>query len=101
MMTRARSSDRRLARTVWVGRGRSDGGRRRSWLEAIARSLPAAIAAPAAGILGERLLEGRAGEDGPELVAEDELGVGRLPQEVVGEPLLAAGADDQVGVVHL
>ena len=40
-------------------------------------------------------------EVGPELVAEDELRVGALPEQVVGDPLLAAGADQQVGVVHL
>ena len=43
----------------------------------------------------------RAVEVGPQLVGEDQLGVGGLPQQVVGQPLLAAGADDQVGVVHL
>ena len=49
----------------------------------------------------ERRLERLAREVGPELVAEHELRVGGLPQQVVGQPLLAARADDQVGIVHL
>src|ERR1035437_7538256 len=60
-----------------------------------------AEATPARGILGERLLERLTREVGPQLVAEDELGVGRLPQQVVRQPALAARADDHVGVVHL
>src|SRR5215207_3526455 len=44
---------------------------------------------------------GRAVEVRPQLLAEDELGVGRLPHEVVAETLLAARADDEVRVVHL
>src|SRR5690242_20075695 len=63
-------------------------------------SSPAEATAPA-GELGERLLEGLAREFGPQLLAEDELGVGRLPQQVVGQPLLAAGTDDHVGIVHV
>ena len=39
-------------------------------------------------------------EVGPEHVLEDELGIGRLPQQEVGQALLAGGADDQVGVGH-
>src|SRR5439155_11683660 len=52
-------------------------------------------------ILLERLLERLAREVGPQLLAKHELGVGRLPQQVVGQTLLATRADDQVGVVHL
>ena len=37
----------------------------------------------------------------PQLVAKDQLGIGGLPHEVVAQPLLAARADDDVGVVHL
>src|SRR5581483_11366367 len=33
---------------------------------------------------------------GPQHVLEHQLGVGRLPQQEVGQPLLSAGADDQV-----
>ena len=40
-------------------------------------------------------------EVGPELVAEDELRVGALPEQEVRDPLLAAGPDQQVGIVHL
>jgi hypothetical protein len=35
-------------------------------------------------------------ELGPERVGEDELGVGGLPEEEVGDAVLAAGADDEV-----
>jgi hypothetical protein len=49
----------------------------------------------------QRRLERRAVEVGPQLVAEDELGVRRLPEQVVRQALLAAGADHEVGVVHL
>src|SRR4029077_14587300 len=60
-----------------------------------------AEAPPALGELDERLLQRLAREVRPQLVAKHELRVGRLPQQVVGEPLLAARADDQVGIVHL
>src|ERR1019366_484618 len=61
----------------------------------------ASEAAPARGVLAQRALEHLAGEVRPELVAEHQLRVGALPQQVVGDPLLAAGADDQVRVVHV
>src|SRR5690349_13522447 len=60
---------------------------------------PSAVLAPL--VLGQRLLESAAGEVRPELVAEDQLGVGQLPEQVVGQPALAAGPDHQLGVVHL
>ena len=37
----------------------------------------------------------------PQLLAEDELRVGALPEQEVRDPLLAAGADQEVGLVHL
>src|SRR3546814_3958129 len=37
-------------------------------------------------------------EVGPQLVDEDELAVGRLPEQEVAEPLLARGADHQIGI---
>src|SRR5271166_33568 len=64
-------------------------------------SSPATEPPLALGELREGLLEGHAREVGPQLLAEDELRVGGLPQQVVGQAALAAGADDQVGVVHL
>src|SRR4051812_28987380 len=67
------------------------------WLDRLAATEPALPGA----VLLQRGLERLAGEVGPQLVAEDELGVGGLPQQVVGQPLLAAGADHEVGVVHL
>src|ERR1035441_5540800 len=51
--------------------------------------------------LQERLLKGLAVELRPQLVAEHELGVRRLPQQEVGQSVLAAGADYHLGVVHL
>src|SRR5690242_4630047 len=50
---------------------------------------------------GERLLEVRPREVRPQHVGEMQLGVGGLPQQVVRDPLLARGPDQQIGVVHL
>src|ERR1700722_14073296 len=103
------------------GRRRTSGPRTRSGLRVRPPTVrPAGVCAPdeerplairarssraeapaAAGELGKRLLERLAREVRPQLVAEDELGVRRLPQQVVRQALLAARADDQVGVVHL
>src|SRR6185436_18702258 len=55
-------------------------------------------AALAAGIFAQRLLELRLAEIRPHHVEEDELRIGALPQQEIGQPLLAGGADDQVGV---
>src|SRR5262245_37845882 len=52
----------------------------------------------AAAVFGERLLQDSAVEVGPVGGNEYEFAVGRLPQQEVGEPLLAAGADDEVGI---
>src|ERR1700679_1385346 len=51
--------------------------------------------------LRDRLLERRAREVGPHLVTEHELRVGGLPEQVVRQALLAAGADDQVWIVQV
>src|SRR5262245_30298761 len=37
-------------------------------------------------------------EVGPEYVEEIQLGIGRLPQQEVGQPLFAAGADEEIDV---
>src|SRR6202035_1769263 len=68
---------------------------------AISRPSPSTEAPPALRELGQRLLQRLAREVGPQLVAEDELRVGGLPQEVVRQAALAARADDEVGIVHL
>src|SRR3954454_14106120 len=57
--------------------------------------------APARRVLLERRLEGLAREVRPQLVAEHELRVRALPQQVVARALLPRGPDDQVGIVHL
>ena len=51
--------------------------------------------------IGERLNGGReigSGEVGPQDVGEVKLGVGRLPQQEVTQPLFSAGADQQIDV---
>src|SRR6202020_1552637 len=80
---------------------RPRGGRRVCAPPAISCDSSRTEAPAAAGELGERLFERIAREVRPELVAEDELCVGRLPQQVVRQALLSARADDQVRVVHL
>src|SRR6266540_4234527 len=63
--------------------------------------LPAAEAAPAAGVVVESGAELVLAEIGPERVDEDQLGIGELPQEKVRNPQLAGGTDQEVGVRHL
>src|SRR5438445_2585674 len=107
-MTRNRASAI-AGRAVSTRVPRSERFWRRAWPRAaaprartaISRPSPPAESAAALRELGERLLERLAREVGPELVPEYELGVGRLPQQVVGQAPLAARADDHVGVVHL
>src|SRR2546423_12792700 len=67
------------------------------WLRRLAATEPP-LARP---VLRQRGLKGLAREVRPQLVAEDELAVRRLPEQVVGQPPLATGADHEVGVVHL
>src|SRR4051794_32050129 len=57
--------------------------------------------APARGVLVERRLERLAREVRPQLVAEHELRVGDLPEQVVRDAQLAARADQEVGIVHV
>ncbi len=42
-----------------------------------------------------------AAEVGPKAVGDEDFGVGDLPEEEVGDALLAGGADDEVGVGHV
>ena len=58
----------------------------------------AAEPALAAAIFGDRAFERGAVEIRPIGRHEHELAVGRLPQQEIRQPLLAAGADDQVGI---
>src|SRR5947207_13810260 len=67
------------------------------WLRRLAATEPPLARA----VLRQCGLEGLASEVGPQLVAEDQLAVGGLPEQVVRHPPLAARADHQVGVVHL
>ena len=41
-----------------------------------------------------------AAEVGPEAIGDEDLGVGDLPQEEVGDALFARGANDEIGVGH-
>src|SRR5262245_14381988 len=60
-------------------------------------SLPTVPARPPCE-LEQRGVERVGTEVGPQAVGEHELRVGRLPDEEVADPLLAAGPDDEVGV---
>ncbi len=84
---------RATARRAGPGRGRGP----RGLGSAAPRALPAEPAR-APGELEQRLVEGGRAEVRPQAVGEHELRVGGLPDEEVADPLLAAGADDEVGV---
>src|SRR3569623_1577739 len=62
--------------------------------------LDSPIAAISAGIVLEHLAERRFVEIRPVLLDEDEFGIGALPKQEVRDPLLAAGADDDVRIGH-
>src|SRR6185437_4162317 len=66
-----------------------------------ARSNGSAVATFAAVIVAQRLLEIGLAEVGPQRLREDELGIGGLPQQEIADALLAAGADDEVGIGHV
>ena len=65
------------------------------------RLIDPAEAALAALVLAHRVEEVLAAEVGPQHVGEDELAVGQLPQQEVGDAVLARRADHEVGVGHL
>src|SRR5215469_16589124 len=56
------------------------------------------IAPLAPTIIGDCLLQIVTAEIGPQRLGEDELGIGALPQQEVADALLAAGADQQIGI---
>src|SRR4029077_10035620 len=58
-------------------------------------------APPALGELAQRPLERLAVEVRPQLLREHQLRIGTLPEQIVGDPLLAAGSDQEVGIVHI
>src|SRR5689334_11743252 len=61
--------------------------------------LAGAAEAPLAPLVRrDRLAERLGAEIGPERLGEVELGVGELPEQEVGDALLAAGADEEVGL---
>src|SRR5262249_46935280 len=52
----------------------------------------------ASAIIGDRLLQLRSAEIRPQRLGEDKLGIGALPQQEIADALLAAGADQQIGI---
>ena len=66
--------------------------------EALAEATEATLAAL---VSGDGFEEMKAAEVGPEAVGNEDLGVGDLPEEEVGDALLAGGADHEVGVGHV
>src|SRR5271163_135517 len=65
--------------------------------EAVAET---AVAAFAALEVGDGFEQMHPAEVGPEAVGDKDLGVGDLPEQEVRDALLAAGADDQIGIGH-
>ena len=66
--------------------------------EGLAEATEAAFAALVGGDGFEKV---EAVEVGPEAVGDEDLGVGDLPEEEVGDALLSGGTDDEVGVGHV
>jgi hypothetical protein len=63
-----------------------------------ARGVDPAEAALAALVVEQGRQQGRLIEIGPEHIGDVQLGVGQLPEQEVADPLLTAGADQQVGI---
>src|SRR5688572_16897179 len=95
----------RIRSTSSLERGRSSAGRTFSSVASLviaasctrAQRKPAE-AAVARAELADGGLELLAAEIGPVAVDEHELSIGRLPEKEIGQPHLAAGADEQVGI---
>src|SRR5260370_108323 len=68
---------------------------------ASARSNGGAVATFAAVIVAQRFLEIGLAAIPPQRRGEDELGIRRLPQQEIADALLAAGADDEIGIRHV
>ena len=66
--------------------------------EGLAETTEAAFAAL---VGGDGFEEMEAVEVGPEAIGDVDLGVGDLPEEEVGDALLAGGTDDEIGVGHV
>src|SRR4051794_21779418 len=80
-------------------RARRIGGASTAALRARSRSIRSATEPALAGrVFGEGEIEVGGPEVGPQGLGDDELSVGRLPDQEVREPVLATGADHQVGV---
>src|SRR6478672_9285353 len=92
--TAASSSGPRIAADTT----RSSRPRKRAGAAALAAD--AAIATIAATELGDGPFEMLLAEVGPQGVDEHQLGIGALPEQEIADALLAAGADQEVGIGH-
>ena len=77
-----------------------EGHRRRGRIEGDASSTDAEPAVPALE-LADGLEQVLSAEVGPQHVGEHQLAVGQLPEQEVGDPELAGGADDQIRIGHV
>ena len=93
----ARRRKRRAWRSSLRDAGRPQAARSFTGHDPVRAHEPAepALAPP---VFGDRVLERGAVEIGPIGRNENELAVGRLPHQEIRQPLLAAGADDEVGI---
>src|SRR5216684_1646883 len=98
--TRAESTRCRNACALFAPALPSSRGPGPSCTAALSRANGCAVSAVAAMEIPQRRLEIALGEIGPQRLGEDEFGVGRLPQQEIADPLLAAGANDEVGIRH-
>src|SRR3954468_14613424 len=71
-------------------------GQRETW-EVAGSAGPGTVAPLPPAVVADRLGQVLGAVVGPEHVLEDELRIGRLPQQEIRQPLLARGTDDQVG----
>src|SRR5688500_14515421 len=80
--------------------GRADWGEAPSPVVCISSGPGVETAEPALapGVCLDRGAEDLVVEIRPEVREEDELGIGRLPSQEVRYPLLARGADDEIGI---
>src|SRR6185437_3127976 len=93
--TTTRATTAVITRVASIGKASAGLADRFALRELLAGAPEAAL--PAA-VGGDGFVERLGAEVGPQRVGEVELGVGELPEEEVGDALLAAGADEEVGL---
>src|ERR1041385_2515948 len=67
-------------------------------LELLAHHAEAALASL---VIGHCVVQLFAAKLGPETPADEDLGVGKLPEEEIADPELSAGADEEIGIGHV